>query len=318
MSGPRILFMGTPDFAVGSLEALLESGYNVVCVVTVPDRPAGRGRKLRGSAVKEFAVSKGLPLLQPERLRDAYFLAQLSALRPDIGVVVAFRKLPKDVYALPRLGFFNLHASLLPDYRGAAPINWALINGESESGVTTFLLNDRIDEGEILLRESVLIGVNDTAGDLHDHLRTVGARLVVETVQGLHGGGLTPRVQPAAAHAPLAPKIFRADCRLDFSQSAQQVHNLCRGISPYPGAWCEMRIGDGEYQEVKLFSSMLMGGLSKIPVEVGESCVAADRLAIACGDKEWIYIAEIQPAGRRRMPVADFLRGIGSEVLCFR
>lgn len=319
---PRIVYMGTPEFAVAPLRALLQQGHNVVCVVTVPDRPAGRGQKMRASAVKEFAIAEGLPLLQPGSMADPHFLASLRAYSPDVGIVVAFRKLPLAVYTVPGVACFNLHASLLPRYRGAAPINWALINGERESGVTTFLLNERIDGGEILLQRAVPIGENTTAGELHDALAQVGARLVLQSVEGLCAGTLTPVAQPLGGELPNAPKIFRADCRLDFACRAQALHNRCRGLSPYPGAWCEMRVGSREYQEVKLFDTACPGeGSGEPEAHLAGQCRVIERgeaLAIHCGDGGELRVGSIQPAGRRRMSVSDFLRGCGTMELWFR
>ncbi len=306
MSSPRIVYFGTPDFAVAPLAALLDAGHRVVGVVTVPDKPAGRGKRLRASAVKLFAQAKGLPLLQPERLKDAAFLAELSALRPELGVVVAFRRLPREVYTMPPMGFFNLHASLLPQYRGAAPINWAVINGETSSGVTTFLLNERIDEGSILLQIEVPIAETDDAGALHDRLMAVGAELVVRTVEGLASGGLVGQSQPEGATLRPAPKIFRKDCRLDFGLPAREVCNRIRGLSPYPGAWAIMHHEGRPDEEVKLFAPGVLGGGSG--ATVGAVRAEGDALCIRCADA-WLAVGEMQPAGRKRMPVVDYLRG---------
>ncbi len=306
-NSPRIVYFGTPDFAVAPLAALLEAGHEVVGVVTVPDKPAGRGKKLRASAVKAYAEEQGLPLLQPERLKDEGFLAELSALRPELGVVVAFRRLPKEVYGLPPMGFFNLHASLLPQYRGAAPINWAVINGETRSGVTTFLLNERIDEGNILLASEVPIGEEDDAGVLHDKLMEVGARLVVETVAGLASGTLKGKEQAEEEALRPAPKIFRADCRLDFGQPVVTVCNRIRGLSPYPGAWASMHREGRSPEEVKLFRPRVAD--AGRDAEVGSVSVGKDELLIRCADG-WLSIRDIQPAGKKRMPVADYLRGL--------
>lgn len=246
----RIVFLGTPDFAVASLRALVEAGHNVVAVVTMPDKPAGRGLHIQQSAVKEYAVSAGLKVLQPERLKDPAFLEELEALKPDLGIVIAFRMLPKAVWAAPRLGTFNLHASLLPQYRGAAPINWAIINGEKRTGVTTFFLNEEIDKGAVIGRREVEIGPEDTAGTLHDRLMEVGAELVLGTVADIEAGRVEAVAQPdddAELHP--APKIFRDDCRIKWTWSADMIHNFVRGLSLYPAAWTTLDTGE----TVKIF-----------------------------------------------------------------
>ena len=248
----RIVFMGTPDFAVGSLEALNKAGYNIVGVVTVPDKPAGRGQKITYSPVKEYAMANNLNILQPEKLRDETFLNQLRELDADIFVVVAFRMLPKVVWDMPRLGTFNLHASLLPQYRGAAPINWAIINGETTTGVTTFLLNEKIDEGKILLQESINITPTDTAETIHDQLAEIGKNLVVKTVEGLVENTISPKVQAQDNSAlKAAPKIFKPDCVIDWSKKGTDIVNFVRGLSPYPAA--TMTLEDSERKNTLLF-----------------------------------------------------------------
>ena len=236
-SNARLLFLGTPPFAVASLTALCEAGLPPVAVVTAPDKPAGRGQKLQQSAVKQFAVAHGLTVLQPTNLKSLSFAAELEALSLDLAVVVAFRMLPEVVWQMPRLGTFNLHASLLPQYRGAAPINWAIINGETQTGVTTFLLQHAIDTGNVMQQQAVPIGENTTAGQLHDALMQAGAPLVVEGVQGLLAGTLAPTPQVLLGNEPHAPKLDREDGLLHFEQKAQQVHNHIRGLSPHPCAW---------------------------------------------------------------------------------
>ena len=237
----RIVYMGTPDFAVAPLKALVEGGYHIVAVVTMPDKPAGRGLKLQESAVKRYAVSAGLPLLQPTDLKAEEFIAELTALRPDLGIVVAFRMLPRAVFELPRYGTFNLHASLLPQYRGAAPINWALINGERETGVTTFMLNPRMDEGAVIASRRVAIADDDNAGTLHDKLMTEGARLVAESVNAVAADGFRPEPQAMKEELKPAPKIFKETCHVDFMAEGVRIVNLVRGVSPYPGAWAMLR-----------------------------------------------------------------------------
>nr|WP_234406408.1 methionyl-tRNA formyltransferase [Prolixibacter bellariivorans] len=246
----RIVFMGTPDFAVESLKALIENGYNVVGVVTTPDKPSGRGQKMHMSAVKQYSMSQNIPVLQPEKLKDPVFIDELKSLNADLQVIVAFRMLPEIVWGMPSMGTFNLHASLLPQYRGAAPLNWAVINGETESGVSTFLLKHEIDTGNILFQEKVPIGPDETVGDLHDKLMEVGAQLVMRTVDALAEGtakGIAQDVLIArgAAVKP-APKIFKDDCRIDWSKPGTQIHNLIRGLSPYPASWTVFRENDGE------------------------------------------------------------------------
>ncbi|MFB2120021.1 methionyl-tRNA formyltransferase [Parapedobacter sp. 2B3] len=301
----RIIFMGTPEFAVASLAALLAAGEDIVAVVTVPDKPAGRGRKLQQSAVKQYALSKRIPVLQPEKLRDADFLAQLRAFRADLQVVVAFRMLPEVVWNMPAQGTVNLHASLLPQYRGAAPINHAVINGETESGVTTFLLQHEIDTGHILFTEAVGIGPNDTAGDLHDRLMTVGAQLLVKTVHAIANGTAEPVPQQNLATAGAlkhAPKIFKEDCLIEWHEPVASVHNLIRGLSPYPGAHTEL---DGH--TLKIFKA----APEKAAVAHPPGTYLTDGvslLKVACIDG-YIHIEELQLAGKKRMDTADFLRG---------
>lgn len=304
----RIVYFGTPDFAVAPLDALIRAHYEVVGVVTVADKPAGRGKKLTSSAVKECALARNLPLLQPTDLKSQDFLSVLRELRADLGVVVAFRKLPVEVYSIPPLGFFNLHASLLPQYRGAAPINWVLINGEKRSGVTTFLLNEQIDAGGMLLQEEVELTESTTAGELHDSLMAIGSDLVVRTVEGLVAGSLVPRPQDKDAQPRVAPKIYREDCRIDFTKTALQVHNLIRGLSPVPGAWATSYREGREPETVKFFSSRL--DCRNDTAEIG-LCRVSDGggdLLVKCADG-WLAIGEIQPAGKKRMAVREYLRG---------
>src|SRR5688572_21411064 len=237
---PRIVFMGTPEFAVASLDALVKAGYNIVGVVTAPDKPAGRGMKLQESAIKKYAVDHGLKILQPEKLKSPEFLNELRELNADLQVVVAFRMLPEVVWNMPRMGTINLHGSLLPQYRGAAPINWAVINGERETGVTTFKLKHEIDTGNILLQEGFQIGEDDTAGDVHDKMKDLGAQLLIKTVKGLADGTLKETPQTSELiHSPLkhAPKIFPDNSKIDFSKSVDEIYNLIRGLSPVPGAF---------------------------------------------------------------------------------
>ena len=303
---PSIVFMGTPDFAVASLDAILQAGYPIKAVVTVPDRQTGRGQKITFSPVKEYALGHDLPLLQPEKLRDDDFLASLSSLDADLFVVVAFRMLPKAVWSMPKMGTFNLHASLLPDYRGAAPINWAIINGETQSGATTFLLNERIDEGEILLQEKTDITPSDNAETLHDRLMNIGKNLVVKTIEGLADGTLQPHPQPAVETPKNAPKIFKDDCRIDWSKPGTEIVNFIRGLSPYPAAFMELQYPDGHIMPFKIFDATFEKGYSS-----GDMAIITDQkkyLKIAVNNG-FIAINELQMSGKRRNLTENFLIG---------
>lgn len=304
----RIVFMGTPEFAVPSLKALVEGGYNVVAVVTTPDKPAGRGRQLHESDVKIAARELGLPILQPEKLRDEEFVAAMEALKPDLGIVIAFRILPEVIWSMPRLGTFNLHASLLPEYRGAAPINWAIINGEKETGVTTFLLNHEIDKGAIIgqLREEIT--PDDTIGTLYDRLMHKGVGLVLETVEKLAAGEINPIEQQHIDESTLkpAPKIFKEDCLVAWSKGGRQIVNFVRGLSPYPAAWSRL-VRDGEELTVKIFRASFQEATHREPL----GTIRTDwreELEVACADG-WIKIHELQVAGKRRMTTHDLLLG---------
>ena len=304
----RIVFMGTPEFAVPSLKALVEGGYHVVAVVTTPDKPAGRGRQLHESDVKIAARELGLPILQPEKLRDEEFVAAMEALKPDLGIVIAFRMLPEVIWAMPRLGTFNLHASLLPEYRGSAPINWAIINGEKETGVTTFLLNHEIDKGAIIgqLREEIM--PEDTIGTLYDRLMNKGVGLVLETVEKLAAGDIRPIEQQHIDESTLkpAPKIFKEDCLVDWSKSGRRIVDFVRGLSPYPAAWSRL-VRDGEELTVKIFRTSFQEAAHGEPI----GTIRTDwreELEVACSDG-WIRIHELQVAGKRRMTTHDLLLG---------
>ncbi len=306
----RILFLGTPEFAAASLRRLVEDGYNVVGVVTTPDKPAGRGQKLQESEVKKYAASVGLPVMQPEKLRAPEFLDRMRALKPDLGIVIAFRMLPEVVWAMPRLGTFNLHASLLPQYRGAAPINRAIMGGESVTGLTTFMLNAEIDKGDIIGRVEMAILPEDNAGTLHDRLMEAGAELVALTVDRIAEGRVTPLSQmdiPEEGLKP-APKIFREDRRVDWGRSGREIVNFIRGLAPYPAAWSEELMVKGEPFELKIFDGRF------IPAEHGAKPGEVDfpetgTIRVACADG-WIAITELQPAGKRRMSAKEFLNGI--------
>ncbi|MDE6085635.1 MAG: methionyl-tRNA formyltransferase [Muribaculaceae bacterium] len=308
----RIVFLGTPEFAVESLDALYSNGFNIVGVVTMPDKPAGRGHKMLHSAVKQYALEKNLHLMQPVKLKDPEFVEELRSLNADLFIVIAFRMLPEVVWQMPRLGTFNLHASLLPRYRGAAPINWAVINGDTETGVTTFFLKHEIDTGDILCQEHVDILPDDCVGDVHDKLMHLGAQVTLDTVNHILAGDLTPVPQDQllqGEEATPAPKIFKETCLIDWSKPAKDVRNLVRGLSPYPAAWTMMKIGDSEPVSVKIFKVTEVNGKSLNP---GETAVENDRIIVGCGTGA-IAIEQLQVAGKKAMPTADFLRGTTSK-----
>ncbi len=299
----RLIFMGTPEFALPSLQRLLDDRVDVVAVVTAPDKPRGRGQKTSATPVKEFAVHHGLPLLQPESLRDSAFAAAIRSLDPDLVAVVAFRILPREVFTIPRLGSFNLHASLLPKYRGAAPIPWAIINGERRTGVTTFLLQEAVDTGSILLQRSIEIGPDETAGDLHDRLAVVGADIVSKTVHLLTAGGVVPERQDEA-HATAAPKIFRDDCRIDWRLREELIHNRVRGLSPVPTAWTMH-----DERVLKIYRTRRLPGertQTQVPGTIARR--TNTELLVLTGDGA-IAIEEIQQEGKKRMSIVEFLRG---------
>ena len=298
----RIVFMGTPDFAVPSLEILLDHGYTIPAVITAPDKPGGRAG-LQESAVKKFALGRGLRVLQPEKLKNPDFLETLRACQADLQVVVAFRMLPEVVWSMPPLGTLNLHGSLLPKYRGAAPINWAIINGETETGVTTFLLRHEIDTGDILFQEKMPIGENDTAGDLHDRMMALGARVVLRTVQAIERGEARPLPQPDT-EATHAPKIFTETCRIDFAQPTLRVHNFIRGLSPYPGAWTTL---DGKTLKI-LRTEKENTGSNPAPQPGRFFSDGKHFLKISTLDG-FVRVLDVQMEGKRRMPVKDFLNG---------
>ena len=295
--------MGTPDFAVASLEALLKAGYPVIAVVTAADKPAGRGMQLTQSAVKKFAVANGLPVLQPEKLRQPEFLAQLQALQADLQVVVAFRMLPELVWDMPPMGTINVHGSLLPQYRGAAPINWAVINGEKETGVTTFKLQHQIDTGNILLQQSFPIGPSETAGEIHDRMKIIGAELLVKTVDGIVNGTIPEQPQPSAGtDLKHAPKLFSGTAQIDWNNSVESVFNLVRGLSPFPAAYTLL---DGKM--LKIFRAEK----EKADTIPAPGTVLTDYktyLKYSATDG-WLSLVDIQLEGKKRMPVTEFLKG---------
>lgn len=300
----RVVFLGTPDFAVASLDAIVHSEHEVVGVVTVPDRQAGRGQKVVYSPVKQYALDHGLPLLQPEKLRDPEFLESLAALGADIFVVVAFRMLPEAVWNMPLKGTFNLHASLLPAYRGAAPINWAIIRGEQRTGVTTFMLNHRIDEGNILLQAETPIAAEDNAGTLHDRLAEMGRGLVVATLDGLSAGTLAPTPQEGAATT--APKIFKEDTRIDFRQEGRRVVDFVRGLSPYPAATLTLRSPEGEEVPFKIYDVAFAPSVAGTPCRLESD--GKTYIKIAANDG-MVSILSLQMSGKRKNSVEEFLRG---------
>lgn len=301
----RIVYMGTPDFAVAPLKALVEGGYNVVAVVTTPDKPSGRGLKVNESAVKRYAVEAGLPILQPVKLRDEEFVEAFRALDADLGIVIAFRMLPEIIWSAPKMGTFNLHASLLPQYRGAAPINRAIMNGETVTGVTTFLLNPQIDEGAIIGQVKVEIEPTDNVGTLHDKLMNVGTDLVLETVEKLAAGEAQPIEQSEVECGELkpAPKIFKEDCHIDFSRSGEDIINLVRGLSPYPAAWAALT----DTLTVKIFDASFEPSDN---VRSAGEVVSDDKryIKVACVDG-YISIKELQLSGKKRMSAEELLRG---------
>lgn len=302
----KIVFFGTPEFAVESLDALLTDGFNVVGVVTMPDKAAGRGHKLYQSDVKRYALEHDLFLLQPEKLKSEEFLTALRSLEADLFIVIAFRMLPREVWQMPRLGTFNLHASLLPKYRGAAPINRAVMNGDTETGVTTFFLKHEIDTGDMIMQRKIDILPEDNVGDVHDRLMHLGAEMVVETVNAIVDGTLTTTPQPEGEFTP-APKIFKEDCRIDWDRSAAEIHNHVRGLSPYPAAWTVIVEAGGRPLESKIFETLL----TEDPVgdtPTGTLKKEGKRLFAACSDR-WIEIVSLQPAGKKRMTADAFLLG---------
>ena len=312
----RIVFMGTPEFASTSLKRLVSEGYNIVAVVTTPDKPAGRGQKLHESDVKLTAKELGLPILQPEKLRDESFLEAMRELNIDLGIVIAFRMLPEVVWAMPRLGTFNLHASLLPQYRGAAPINWAIINGEKRTGVTTFLLNHEIDKGAIIEQESVDILPEDNIGTLYDKLMNIGSELVTRTVDKLADGNYTTIEQMHIDESTLkpAPKIFKEDGRIDWTKRGEDIVNLIRGLSPYPAAWSAIYNNGAECGSMKIFTARFEADSKS--GNVGEVVTdAKSTFGVRCADGV-VYFEDVQLAGKRRMAIKELLLGWRDATQC--
>ncbi len=305
----KIIYLGTPDFAVAGLDVLVKNNYNIVGVITAPDKPAGRGLQLNQSAVKKYAVEHNLHVLQPTNLKDPEFLAEVKALNADLQIVVAFRMMPEVLWSMPPMGTFNLHASLLPQYRGAAPINHAIIKGEKETGVTTFFLKHQIDTGDVIFQQKVEIGADDTAGILHDKLMAMGAELVLKTVQAIDTNNIKPIPQADIAVEDIkhAPKIFRENCKIDWNADAQTIHNLVRGLSPYPAAYTTLQLPDGKTLDIKVYQTGLQ--LLSHSKQVG---------TIETDNKSYLYIyvsggivsiLSLQPATKRRMAINEFLAG---------
>ena len=302
----RIIFMGTPQFAVASLDALIKAGSDIVAVVTAPDKPAGRGQKVSESAVKQYAVANGLKVLQPEKLKNENFIAELKALKADLQVVVAFRMLPEAVWNMPAKGTINLHASLLPQYRGAAPINWALINGETESGVTTFFLKHDIDTGNILFTEKITLTGHEDAGELHDRLMNKGAGLLVKTVKAVESGRYNEHPQAQLAEGTelkLAPKFFKDDCRIDWTQPALSIYNKIRGLSPVPTAYTELN-----GKSLKIYASEYQ--LSEPAIQPGGFLTDNKTYLKFAAKDGFVLLKDIQLEGKKRMGIEDFLRGV--------
>lgn len=310
----RVVFMGTPEFAVTILDTLVKEQIDVCAVVTVPDKPAGRGQKIHESAVKQYAVANNLRVLQPEKLKDEAFVQELESLEADLFVVVAFRMLPEIIWAMPPKGTINLHASLLPAYRGAAPINWAIINGETQTGVTTFFIEKEIDTGKIIDQSAVQIGPNETVGELYERLMQLGAEVMHRTILQIEAGKIEAIPQDSLLtpeHKP-APKIFKEDCQIAFDRAVKDVHNFCRGLSPYPAAWCRLENTEkGEIKSYKIFGTFV----SSEPIADSMTIRAhADGLYFPCQDN-YLVVTEIQPEGKRKMTSKEFLAGNSVENL---
>lgn len=306
----RIVFMGTPDFAVAILEQLITQHYNVVGVITAPDKPAGRGRKLNESAVKQYAKTKGLHIMQPTNLKSEDFVKELEALNANLQIVVAFRMLPKVVWAMPEYGTFNLHASLLPNYRGAAPINWAIINGETKTGVSTFFIDEKIDTGAMILQKETDIAPTETAGELHDKLMTIGSELVIDTVKLIENGQANPTPQPKDAEIKTAYKLNKENCKIDFNAPIDTIYNTIRGLSPYPAAWCILKNGDDQL-DVKLYEVEKESDTHQL--KIGTIVATKKTLKVAVREG-YINIKKMKLPGKRLMPINDLLNGYKFEV----
>lgn len=302
----RIIFMGTPEFAVGILDTIIKNNYDVVGVITAADKPAGRGQKIKYSAVKEYALANNLTLLQPTNLKDESFLAELKALNANLQIVVAFRMLPKVVWEMPSLGTFNLHASLLPNYRGAAPINWAIINGETKTGVTTFFIDDKIDTGAMILNSEIAIEPEENAGQLHDRLMLLGSKTVIDTLKVIENGNVTTTIQEDDAEIKTAYKLNKENCKIDWTKSGEEINNLIRGLSPYPASWCFLKDKDEELS-IKIYEAKLVS--ESHSYEVGSLISSKKEIKIAIKDG-FIQLLSLQLPGKKRMQVAELLNGI--------
>jgi methionyl-tRNA formyltransferase len=302
----RIVFMGTPEFAVGILDTIIQNNYEVVGVITATDKPAGRGQKIKYSAVKEYALANDLPLLQPANLKDEQFIAELKALNANLQIVVAFRMLPKVVWEMPSLGTFNLHASLLPNYRGAAPINWAIINGETTTGVTTFFIDDQIDTGAMILNAETSIGKNESAGELHDRLMQLGSETVINTLQLIERGNISTTIQHDTPEIKTAYKLNKDNCKIDWAKSTSEIHNLIRGLSPYPTAWCFFA-DKGEEWNVKIYEANSSSETHSFTI--GQLICTKKEIKIAVQDG-FIQILSLQFPGKKKMTAVELLNGI--------
>ena len=301
----RIVYLGTPEFAVAGLQALVEGGYNVVAVVTMPDKPAGRGHQMQFSDVKKYALEAGIPVMQPEKLKDEAFIEELRSYQADLQIVVAFRMLPEVVWAMPRLGTFNVHGSLLPQYRGAAPINWAVMNGDKETGLTSFMLKHEIDTGNMILQERIAIGEDENVGSVHDRLMELSKKMVLNTVDLIidcenKGIALPTTPQPESAELRPAPKIFKEDCEIKFQEkTAEEVHNFVRGLSPYPAAWANITVNGQSFENVKIYQVKVQGNNAQSTKEI----------VIPCKEGA-VQILELQVPGKKRMDARSFLNGL--------
>jgi methionyl-tRNA formyltransferase len=302
----RIVFMGTPEFAVGILDTIIKNNYNVVGVITAADKPAGRGQKIKYSAVKEYALSHNLKLLQPTNLKEESFLEELKSLNANLQVVVAFRMLPKVVWEMPKRGTFNLHASLLPNYRGAAPINWAIINGETKTGVTTFFIDDKIDTGAIILSSEIAINPDENAGQLHDRLMYLGSAVVIKTVELIEKGNITTIVQTESAEIKTAYKLNKENCKIDWAKSASEINNLIRGLSPYPAAWCFISDKSEEWN-VKIYEAKVL--VDEHSLATGTLICTRKEMKIAI-ENGYIQILSLQFPGKKKMTASELLNGM--------
>lgn len=302
----RIVFMGTPEFAVGILDTIIKNNYNVVGIITAADKPAGRGQKIKYSAVKEYAIEKNLPLLQPNNLKDPSFLEELMSLNANLQIIVAFRMLPKVVWEMPKYGTFNLHASLLPNYRGAAPINWAIINGESKTGVTTFYIDDKIDTGEMILSAELKINPDENAGQLHDRLMILGSETVIDTLKLIEKEEVTTKIQEDNLENKTAYKLDKDNCKINWDKSAIEIHNHIRGLSPYPAAWCNIKDNELEWN-VKIYESKIIAGAHSLPIGKIISTKKEIKVAVLDG---FIQILCLQFPGKKKMTTSELLNGI--------